>query len=238
MQLNGSLVKVNELSTSDKNRMFELLNNYFINVYFKYFEEDLREKQWVIILRDEINSEIQGFSTQMILKVSMNGSEYKALFSGDTIIERKYWHQTELIRIWGKLALRLIEEYPKDELFWFLISMGYRTYKFLPLFFKEFYPCYNKPMPVSVKNILDAFAYTKYPQEYNAQKGVIRLQGHQMRLKEGISDIRENLLKNLHINYFIKLNPFYYQGDELACIARLSKDNFKPCAFKIINSRG
>ena len=32
-----------------------------------------------------------------------------------------------------------MEGFPHHDLFWFLISKGFRTYRFLPVFFKEFF---------------------------------------------------------------------------------------------------
>ncbi len=235
-KLSGSLIPVQKLTQEDRERMFVLLDEHFSDVRYDAFIHDLNEKDWVIVLRDCIDNVIQGFSTQKILEVSLNGKVCRALFSGDTIVSRAYWQQTELMRIWGLFVLRLIDEYHNDELYWFLISMGYRTYRFLPVFFKEFYPCYKAEMPPEMKARIDTFARLKYPFEYNPLSGVIRLASPCMKLKKGISDVTEQLLSNPHINFFVGSNPFHYAGDELACIARLSRDNFNRAAYKMIGS--
>ena len=44
------------------------------------------------------------------------------------------------MHVWGGLALSLIDERPGAELYWFLIAKGYKTYRFLPVFFRSSIP--------------------------------------------------------------------------------------------------
>ena len=114
--------------------------------------------------------------------------------------------------------------------------MGYKTYRFLPLFFKEFYPRYDKEIPEYEKKLLDAFGHQKYPKEYDNKLGVIKPSNVNVSLKKGVADVNERLLKNPHIDYFVRKNPYYDKGYELACIAELTKENLKPAAYKVIMS--
>src|SRR5205823_6261147 len=103
---------------------------------------------WVIQLIDPVTDALCGFSTQALLDVDVAGRRpVKALFSGDTIIDRGHWGVSALTRVWGRLALSLIDALPSTELYWFLISKGYKTYRFLPVFFREFYPRHDAPTP-------------------------------------------------------------------------------------------
>lgn len=237
MKLKGELLNIKDLSIKIRSELFQLYSTYFENALYNVFMDDLNEKDWIIILKESETKKIKGFSTQMLMQQNIDSKIYKALFSGDTIIEKNYWGETELMRVWGKLAIYLIEKYPNDNLYWFLISMGYKTYRFLPLFFKSYYPSYNDYSTNNLKDILDRFAFAKFPKEYSPLKGIINLNGTSVFLKKGVADISDNLLKNKHIQFFIKKNPYYYKGDELACITRLSKDNFTIQAMKIINSK-
>ena len=38
------------------------------------------------------------------------------------------------------------------------------------------------------------------------------------------------------IKYFVERNPRWESGDELACLVRLTKDNFNRMGHKVINS--
>jgi hypothetical protein len=233
MRLIGDLKSVDSLSRAQKQRMFELLQMYFEGADADIFHKDLQEKQWVILLLDSRDSSIQGFSTQMLLECVVNQQLIKALFSGDTIINRSHWGEHELAKQWLRLAEQLISLYPQDRLYWFLISKGYKTYRFLPVYFKNFYPCYNKETPKFEKQIMDTLGYLKYPNNYCISDGVIHFSQETAYLKKGVADIDEKRLRDPHIRFFIEHNPLYSKGDELVCLAEISYDNFNPCVFKM-----
>lgn len=234
-QLKGEILKIKDISEYQKDRMFDLLTLHFDGVERKTFEEDLEEKSEVIILRDPADK-IQGFSTLMLLEQIVDNEPIKAVFSGDTIIHKEYWGETELLKVWGRYTISLIEKNEDVKLYWFLISMGYKTYRFLPIFFYEFYPRYDKPIPEYEKKVLDAFASQKFPIEYDSKTGVIHFDNPKAHLRPGVAEIDDKRLKNSHIKYFAERNPLWEQGDELACIARLSKKNYRPAAYRMINN--
>lgn len=236
MSLKGKIYKVETLSTCQRDRMFELMTDYFDGMKRNIFDRDLAEKLWIILLQDSDTEEIQGFSTQTLIDVPVRKRAVKALFSGDTIIDKEYWGASELMRLWGHLVFALIEKYTHTELYWFLISMGYKTYRFLPVFFKEFYPCFNSPTPVDKQDILDACAFHKFSSAYDNKRGIIRPAGPKITLKPGIADIDDHLLRNPHIHFFVKKNPDHVRGYELACLAELTRDNFKQAAYRIMKS--
>ena len=134
---------------------------------------------------------------------------------------------------WFELVFSLLEEERNSKLYWFLISMGFRTYRYLPVYFHDFYPCFNKDTPSQEKAILDTFASMKYPDQYDADKGIIHFSGDAACLKENYAEVPEHKLMDHHIKYFLEKNPFYAKGDELACLAELSESNFKPIVRKL-----
>jgi len=233
--LEGEIMKVEGLTEKQKERMFELLALNFNNVKHSTFLRDLSEKEWVILLKDKKNNTIQGFSTMMLLNENIEGLNISALFSGDTILSRKYWGEVELARTWGRFALSLIDKFQGAKLYWFLISKGFRTYHFLPLYFKEYYPRYDKPTPPLEKKILDALATRKFQDNYNPATGVIHFKEPKDSLKAELLDVNCRKLKNPHFKFFVERNPGYVIGDELACLAEISRENFKPAAFRVIN---
>jgi len=234
MPLHGSVVPVDALSGSDRDRMFAILTDHFEGVSRPMFLRDLREKQWAIILRTSTTEKIVGFSTQTLLSTTVSGRPVQALFSGDTIVDRQHWGDTELGRVWGEFALQLADEQPDRPLYWFLISMGYKTYRFLPLFFYEFYPRHDVPTPRSEQEILDAVASARYPTDYAPQSGVITPTDCRVCLRRGIADIEPHRLRDPHIRFFVEKNPGHSEGEELACIAPLCRENLKPRAHAII----
>lgn len=233
-RLTGCVVPVSGLTDSDTSRMFDLMTQNYEGVKIENFRKDLSEKLDVIVLRDKEEQQIQGFSTLMILEETVDGRKAKALFSGDTIIDKSYWGDSELESHWGKYAFSLIDKNPGIPLFWFLMSKGYKTYRFLPVFFKEFYPRYDQPTPNYEQEVLDTFATKKFQLHYNRQTGLIIFNGSKDKLKQGIADIEEPRLKNPHIRYFAQRNPKWTQGDELACIIPLTKDNFNSMGRRMV----
>jgi len=109
--------------------MFALMERYYDGMTRDGFHADLNEKRWAILLRESDARAICGFSTQMILDFTVDGAPGHALFSGDTIVDRRCWGQNLLAQAWGHLALTLIDQYPSGTLYWFLISKGYKTYR-------------------------------------------------------------------------------------------------------------
>ena len=157
-KLIGQLVEVIDLSAEQRDAMFDLMDRHYVNVQRPIFDADLDEKQWIIQVCDAASGRLCGFSTQRLLEVDVAGRSVKALFSGDTIIDRQHWGNQALTHVWGRLALALIDGHPGAELYWFLISQGYKTYRFLPVFFHEFYPRHDVPTPPWARSVIDALA--------------------------------------------------------------------------------
>src|SRR5262249_17720922 len=147
------------------------------------------EKHWVIQVLDPHTGAVCGFSTQMLLDVDVAGRPTKALFSGDTIIDREHWGDNALAHVWGHLALSLIDTYGDGEVYWFLISKGYKTYRFLPIFFHEFYPRHDAPTPDWAREVIDALGRARYPAAYDPAAGLVRAVPGKDRLRDGVAGI-------------------------------------------------
>jgi hypothetical protein len=88
----------------------------------------------------------------MLFPFNFDGRDMRILFSGDTIIMKEYWGSMALSLLFGELMIRLLKEYEDKEIYWMLISKGLRTYKYLPSFFLEYYPCSDKPTPENYRS--------------------------------------------------------------------------------------
>ena len=211
-----------------------MLERYYENVSRADFLADLAEKHWVIVLLDPRTDELCGFSTQMLMEAVVGGAAVRALFSGDTIVARQHWGDIALARSWGRLALSLIDRCASEDLYWFLISKGYKTYRFLPLFFHEFYPRHDAPTPDWAGRLIHGFAGHKYGHAYDAAAGVIRAWPRKDRLRAGVADLTAERLRDAHVRFFAERNPGHGRGDELCCLAPLSRANFTPAAYRVI----
>jgi len=239
MKLEGRLCDINDVTDSQRDQMFALMERNYLGMRRDVFENDLDEKQWVIQLVDAQAGDIYGFSTQMVFEAPLQGRTIKALFSGDTIIDPRFWGNNNLIQVWGRLALALIDTtadaFFPGELYWFLISKGYKTYRYLPVFFHEFFPRFDIDTPPDARAVIDALASTKYPDQYDFKMGVIRAQEREAcRLREGVAEVTPARLADPHVRFFEEHNPGHARGDELCCIAPLTRPNFTRAAYRAI----
>ena len=220
--LKAAIIPVNRLAAADRARMFRLMQAYYDALTEEQFLSDLSRKDAVILLKDRSNT-IQGFSTLAAVRASAGGKTLRAIFSGDTVIDKQYWSQRAL----GKAFLRhlFIEKLksPFEPLYWLLISKGYKTYLMMANNFREHYPRFERPTPRRAKLIMDSFYSVLYPTDYNQQSGLIKTPGQSCRLKPGVAAIPTALLEsNPRIAFFEQSNPRWREGEEMACIARMT----------------
>jgi hypothetical protein len=237
MKPTGQLVRAADVTPSQRDEMFALLESYYEGVERATFDADLDEKEWVIQIIDEETSCLKGFSTQMLLEVEVSGRTIRALFSGDTIVDQDARSERSLFQVSGWLVRSLIDAYSGAELYWFLISKGYKTYRFLPLFFHEFYPRYDAPTPPQLVEVIDALAGWKFPGAYDRARGIVRAGLDSCRLRPGIAEITPERLLDPHVRSFVERNSGHAQGDELCCIAPLTAGNLTPAAHRAMGPR-
>ena len=234
MKLQGLLFDAGAITPARCDEMFRLMLRCFANVTWEAFTHDLSEKRWVILLLNPDTQELCGFSTQMLITLPVDGAATTALFSGDTIVAPEHWGDTALSHVFGNLALDLIDQHPPDRLFWFLISKGYKTYRFLPVFFREFYPRHDTIMPARMGRLLDAFGRHKFPQTYDPSRRIIRANEAKDHLRAGVADLTEARLRDPHVAFFAQANPRHAAGEELCCLAPLTRANFTAAAYRVI----
>ena len=96
----SEVVPVAALGAREREQMFLLLTDYFEGVTRERFESDLAEKDSAVLLRDEAGT-IKGFTTIMRLRAVVDHEPVVAFFSGDTIVARDCWGESELPRLWS-----------------------------------------------------------------------------------------------------------------------------------------
>lgn len=208
-------------------QLFEIFARHYDHVSWPQFVGDLREKDFVLLLLDVNDGEPRGFSTQQILRSTVHGISLRAIFSGDTIIDRTYWGEQELVRGWGRFAGQVRVMEPETPLYWFLISKGYRTYLFLPLFYREFHPRYDAATPPFEQAVMNALAMRKYPEHYVHRTGLIEFPESHGNLTRELAGIPPGRQRHPHVQFFLQRNPNYARGTELVCLAEIHPDNIK-----------
>ena len=221
--MKAEIKPVKELTGNQIQRMLELMQSTYLNVTEFQFLKDLKEKDNVILLHEEGN--LVGFSTWVTYLHRFGEDTVNVIFSGDTVIDKSHWGSMSLPIAWGQLMFRELEANPDKELYWFLTSKGYKTYRFLPVFFREFYPSYDLPVSEFSKLLLCSLAQHKFGDRFDPETSLIKAEAKSECLRPGIADVSPERLKDKHIRYFYQCNPHYAEGDELACLARCHPDN-------------
>lgn len=212
--------------------LFELFASHYENVDWERFREDLREKDYVILLDEARTGLVRGFSTQKILRLRVRGVPLRAIFSGDTIIHRAFWGEQELVRGWSRFAGAVHAEEPGVPLFWFLISKGHRTYLYLPLFFRRYFPRHDGPTPPFEREVMDALAMSRYPSAYRRERGLLEFAEPLGNLTPELALIPSGRDRDPRVQFFVARNPTYAQGTELVCVAELTAPNMKSIAAR------
>ena len=229
MNLHSKCVPSAELSTEFLDRMYELFAASYDCVVKPRFLEDLSWKDEVILIfdRDEL---IQGFTTLAFNPKGFWHSEGDVLFSGDTIIDPAYWGSNELVQAFCRRAGEW-QSVNGRRLFWMLISKGHRTYLFLPLFAKRFFP-HPERKESALEEIADMAASRLFGNEWNRECGIVHFEESMGHLKGELAAASWQRSRRPMVRYFLERNPGFENGDELVCIAELSLENLKRSALR------
>ena len=230
--LTSKAIPISELSGMDIQSMFRVFSENFEGATQEIFERDLSNKNWVILLNDAETNELEGFSTLALYETEFNGKPISVVYSGDTIIRREYWGTSELPKSWIHTVLEKSVNMVQP-LYWLLISSGYKTYRFLTVFYKEFYPRHDKPTPPEMQAIMEHLAMQRFGAEYHCEEGIVRFKDGATPLRDGIAEVTDERLQDPHVAFYIAKNPGHVNGDELVCITQIHPDNFTPAGRRM-----
>jgi hypothetical protein len=235
MDLKTSIIRQKYLNESERFNLLNLHQQYYDNVKPEIFFNDLSEKDWIIIIKDQ-SGNLLGFTTIQLIWLDIRNTKHMYLYSGDTIVIERIRNSPVLAGAFAHFMNALINNYPNTPIHWFLISKGYRTYRFLPVYFIEYYPVHDKSIPSDYQQVLDSIAIYKFGYEYNPITQIIHHKEEKDRLRPEFAEIYEAKKKDADIHFFFEKNPFFYKGDELACISDIRHSNFKPLVDRILKN--
>jgi hypothetical protein len=211
--------------------MLVLLAAHFRGVTRERFTADLAEKNWILLLEE--GGRLQGFSTLRIYEAAgPDGEPLTVVYSGDTIVERGAWSTAALPKSWIAAVRALRERHPRGRLVWLLLTSGFRTYRFLPVFWREFWPRYDEPTPPAIQTLLNHLACERFGTLYDPSTGVVRFPEPQI-LHEGLDEVPAGRLADPHVAFFLQRNPGWVQADELVCLAELTEANLTPAGRRM-----
>jgi len=202
--------------------MFQLLSRHFDGVTRPQFARDLAAKNWAVLIRR--GARLVGFSTLLAYESSFEGEPVSVVYSGDTIVAPEAWGTTALARGWITAVNQLRERHPRGRYYWLLLTSGFRTYRFLPVFWREFFPRHDKPTPGGIQRLCDRLATERFGKQYDPASGLVRFD-HPQRLHGKLKAIPPERLADPHIAFFLSRNPGHTQGHELVCLTELCPEN-------------
>jgi hypothetical protein len=216
------LVPRGELADDDIERMFDLLSAHFEGVTAEHFRRDLERKNFAVLI--ERDDQLVGFTTILAYETAFDGQALSVVYSGDTIVAPTAWNTPTLPRAWIESVVALRQQYPRGRYVWLLITSGFRTYRLLPLFWREFFPRHDSPTPPKWRRMIEHIALERFGSQYDSAKGVVRLE-HPQRLRQELAGIPDQRMDDPHVRFFAARNPHHARGDELVCMTELTPAN-------------
>ncbi len=226
------LVPRGEVTAGQKSEMFELLAQHFDGVTPQHFVRDLAEKNLALLLRR--GEALVGFSTLLAYATDFEGTAVNVIYSGDTIVRQDAWGTMALPRAWVAGVESLRATLPPVRCFWLLLTSGFRTYRFLPVFWREFFPRFDAPTPSERQRLLDQLAAARFGAQFEARAGIVRFP-HPQRLRAGLDEVPPGRGKDPHIAFFLARNPGHANGDELVCLTELCGENLTAAGHRMMN---
>ncbi len=230
--MKGRLVRTRDLDRGDLNAMFDLFARSFDDARRERFEADLDEKNRVLLL-EEPDVGLCGFSTMLFYRAEDRGETLNVVYSGDTIVAPEAWGSSILAPAWIAAVKRLHRQRPAVRLVWLLIASGYRTYRFLPVFWREFFPRHDRPTPPEAGRLMMRLASERFGRAYDPGTGIVRFAEPQVLCRE-LRGIPAERLKNRHVAFFARANPGHMRGDELVCLTELADSNLTPAGRRMV----
>ena len=221
-QIKFQLVPRAGLTPAHRDEMFHLLSQHFDGVTGEHFARDLEEKNLALLLRR--GDRIVGFSTLLAYTTRFESGPVNVIYSGDTIVAPDAWGSTALPRAWVAGVEALRATLPPGHCFWLLLTSGFRTYRFLPVFWREFFPRFDKPTPPEINRLLRHVVQERFGAQFDADAGIVRF-AHPQKLRSGLEQIPSGRERDPHTQFFLTQNPGHAHGDELVCLTELCPEN-------------
>jgi hypothetical protein len=206
------------LAREDVEGMLRIHRSLYEAVDSDRFLRDLSEKDEVVLVRDGEGT-LRGYTTLMVFQDERGW----VLFSGDTGVERCAWGSSALQVGWLSAAMRWHEALgPLD---WLLLAGGPRTYRYLPVFFREYWPRPDAPAPARLLSLADH----RYGERHQA--GIVHLEQPPLRAEHDLPRPADP-----HDTFFRAANPGWTRGDELVCLTRICPENLTDAGRRILRS--
>lgn len=233
MRLDCKIVSPTELSQENISQMFILMEKNYIGINFESFCKDLDQKDSIFLFHN--NHTIFGFTGLKLLPFQFEDQEILIAYSGDTVLEESFRGSLSIPVNWGIYMLKLSENHPN--LYWLLTSKGFRTYRYLSVFFKEFIPMPNQSNEFLVRLRMQV-ANKFFPNEYETKLGILNRGENCQTIRNIVADQNAmNGSKDPFVQFFKQSNPDFDKGKELVCLAHFHFSNINQYILRILMNK-
>jgi hypothetical protein len=194
------------------------------------FLRDLAAKDEVLVVYAD--GELVGFSTLKMFVRDWQGRRIAVVYSGDTVVERRHWGQQLLAFSWIGRMGKLKREHPDLPLYWLLLVKGHRTFRYLPVFARSFYPHWSIDRG-DLKPLADELASEMFPSDYNPATGVVEFRESRGHLKPQVATPSAEEMRRDGVQFFLQRNPGFRQGHELVCLCEVEERNMRPLTLSL-----
>jgi hypothetical protein len=204
-----------DLTEQTVTAMWEIFRRYYEIEDRTQFVDSLAEKDVVFLVEDSASRRLVGFTSVLV----MHFDGYRALHSGDTMLEPEYWGAGKHFSYhMAKLLTRLYLSKPGTPLYWFLISQGHRTYLMMARNMTRFYPTWRSPTPPWAMDVIEEVARHRYGTAFQRESGLLTFPYRRKPLRSWVAPVTDEDLRDPDIAYFVRSNPGWDGGDELGCL--------------------
>jgi hypothetical protein len=225
-----SFVAVSALSDALRCEMARLYLANYDGADESLFFSDLAKKQEVLVVH--AGEQLAGFTTMRFFEREWRDRQIRVVYSGDTVVDRAHWGQQALAFDWISRMGALKRERPDMPFYWLLLVKGHRTFRYLPLFGKSFYPHWSVDRS-DLKPLADELASEMFPDDYNPATGVVEFRQSRGHLKADIALPSPADVAKEDIHFFLQRNPGFRHGHELVCLCEVETHNMKPLTLRL-----
>ena len=226
-----------DLAAGTKDEMFALFARAYEGTDRQRFLADLAAKRDVLLLRDSAG-QVAGFTTLAVFDDTDQGRPIRYVFSGDTLVDPAHWGSNALNFAWIRHLAAIEAEAPATPLYWLLISKGFRTYRYLSTFARQYVPRRESPDDPALAALRDRLAMRLFGSAFDLDRGIVVHHPPRERLAPPLAELPQFGRTANEARFFAERNPGFLRGEELVCLCPLDLSNMQPFAQRLFRKAG
>jgi hypothetical protein len=233
------VIDIPNLTIAQRRGMLALLQTCYANVSATQFNNDLDEKEWTILGTEPESGRIWCFSTMRRLRATIDGNPITAFYSGDTASRadtRGAATAAGTRLVIRKMFYEMMFSSEEGRFYWFMISSTYKSYRLLPMIFRDFAPGPGRNQSGREKRIIVEVSRLK-GFDYDPSSGIVKLANPTLPL-ESAAEIDAPREQDPYASFFRSANPRAHEGDRLAALTEVSLSNLTPLGTRMVSPAG